>query len=162
MWPKLLGAAVGCFGLGYLIFTFTDCLRMGAFTNSPFPIGFARWSCVGLSAVLFLLSLPVYRAHDWARVVLLWLSIFAWVFLFAFSVVMVARKHIALIDVKTSVLTCEQIAEFERGETIFRLMNAGSALALLAPLALFIGVLHHPDVRKAFIRSGVAPCVTQP
>ena len=46
-------------------------------TNSPFVIGIGSWLLVGLSAVLFLLSLPLYCAHNWARLVFLGLAVAA-------------------------------------------------------------------------------------
>jgi hypothetical protein len=150
-WPKLLGISVGLFGAGCVMFTFGDCFRMGLFTNSPFVIGIGSWILVGLSAFLFALSVPLYCAHNWARLVLIALAVVASILLIVFGGRDIMRQHIA-VDGDASKIMPEEIASFRRGEIIFRVIDAGSGLASLAAISCFILVLRHPDVANAFRR----------
>ena len=147
-WPKLIGFAVGAFAVGCVVVTGGDLFR-GLFTHSGFVIGFASWFAFGLSCFLLALSYPVYRGHNWARLVLVSTVLLASIIVVWFSVGDVIRQHLA-VDGDATKITPEEIRSIQREELILRSVSAGAALIILVPLVSLVCILMHSDVVGAF------------
>ena len=97
-WPKLIGCAVGFFGVGAAVSAFGACLQLGLFSRPPDLVGPATWLTLSAGVLLFALSIPLYRSHDWARIVLFVISLLASTALLFFIFLFVLREPQMAID----------------------------------------------------------------
>jgi hypothetical protein len=128
-WPKVIGIAVGAFGLGATLFAIASWLSFG-FTWPAKSLQSYN-DLVGLVGSMFFLALsyPLYRGRNWARRLLLVVCVCV-----SLSCVVFAARKIAT----------------ESHSRLPLLKTIGVAIAFLTPPLFLLCVLLHQDVTASF------------
>jgi hypothetical protein len=133
-WPKLIGSAVGCVGIGSCIMLSAYFFTTPRYMDMPLFVAFCWLSAVSIA--LFALSYFLWRGRPWALstlVVLCWLLAFS---MAAFFIAGMLRDTVHTSDIIGAV-----------GETI----------ALASPPLWFAVMLRQPDIVRAFLATRHMP-----
>ena len=149
-WPKIIGAVFALLGIGTFMSEFGNCLRMGLFTHPPVNlISPITWFNVAVGVSFIILSYPLWRARNWARVALL----------IVYSVICLADLSLALLTVRDhwhlaenaiGPLTSAQFSSIREAGRLYTMMEGGDYLSVLSRVMLVICLLCHPDVVRCF------------
>jgi hypothetical protein len=131
-WPKLIGIGIALIGAGCLMHSIASSLypygrldRVDPFVGVIFVLGL----------ILFPLSYPLYRARDWARLVLFFISLLIWAAFIAMELAWIIGS-----------------GNRYDGYALNKISHAGVLLSILALLGVLTLALLHPDVVQAFRR----------
>ncbi len=138
-WPKLTGSILGLEALG--IFMCQARLLFWTSENSGWPDTSTTWFWLLLATALLLLAYFIYRAHNWARLIVIALCV-------CLCIVIVGGSIAAEIN-WAHMLTQSNEWEFWR-QIESATETFGRSLSMLAPFAFVIGALCHRDVAAAF------------
>src|SRR5690242_9344108 len=133
-WPKLIGLAVGAFGLGGVTSEIADRPRFGWSRHLDVHFYVSVSASTGLLFFL-LLGYPLYRGHRWAYCLLLFSAIFIFASCATFTILQVLHTFGRPVH-----------------STVESIGTIGFGIAFLAPPLFLIAVLLHPDVIATFPR----------
>lgn len=140
-WPKLIGSVLALEALG--IFLIQARLLFWSSANSGWPDPLSTWLWLLFATSLCLLAYFVYRAHNWARRIVIGL----FVCLGAFALFMPILKEVGEREHARSHSEEWPLAsQVESALSSFGM----SFSAFLAPIAFIIGTLWHRDVAASF------------
>src|SRR5882724_7901907 len=130
-WQRLIGVASGTFGAAVAIATAAHISAAGSLRAQTLPGLIASiFGCVFL-----FLAFPLFTGREWARRALL---------LATYSV-------LAALAISFSFMVVQQVRSSSASHPALRLLIGACALvALLAPPAFILAVLHHADIKRAF------------
>jgi uncharacterized membrane protein len=130
-WQRLIGVASGTFGAAVTVATGAQLSMAGSLRAQTLPGLIASiFGCVFL-----FLAFPLFTGREWARRALL---------LATYSV-------LAALAISFSFMVVQQVRSSSASHPALRLLIGACALvALLAPPAFILAVLHHADIKRAF------------
>ena len=146
-WPKLLGRIVAAIAIGLIAWQ----LRMWWWRYGVVHISmeWLSWVLLLVPTSLLVLSVPLYRAREWARraviIVGICLILLA-VVRFGFSAMAASRIHDA-----------PEITLEMRVWQVFEIIGeAGLAVCILAPHVFVLFLLRHPQVAASFVATAAS------
>jgi hypothetical protein len=129
-WPRLIGVASGTFGAA-LAAAFVAQLAMSHSARElEGPAQFIPMVC---GCVFLFLAFPLFTGREWARKALLFAVYFT----------------LAALAISFCFLVVQRSASASH-PTLRLLIGACALVAILAPPALILAVLHHADIRRAY------------